>query len=120
MTVTNPAQEPSSASNGVYTSPLGRAGLYLMLYAAAIRLRYTHPELPRSFRIPGGNAGMWAVAGTGFAAVAFALVLSFVPPAQLPVGSPGMYVGLVAAGLVVFTGAPVLLGRLAKPSWRTQ
>ncbi|MFE4638698.1 amino acid permease [Streptomyces sp. NPDC056773] len=94
--------------------------MYLMLYAAAIRLRYTHPELPRSFRIPGGNAGMWAVAGTGFAAVAFALVLSFVPPDQLPIGSPGMYVGLVAAGLVVFTGAPVLLGRLAKPSWRTQ
>ncbi|MFI6943720.1 APC family permease [Streptomyces sp. NPDC050418] len=92
--------------------------MYLMLYATAIRLRYTAPHLPRSFRIPGGKPGMWAVAGTGFVAVAFALVLSFVPPAQLPIGSPAMYVALVAAGLLVFTGAPVLIGKLAKPSWR--
>ncbi|MFE0106722.1 amino acid permease [Streptomyces sp. NPDC059009] len=91
--------------------------MYLMLYAAVIRLRYTQPHLPRSFRIPGGKPGIWLVAGTGFAAVAFALLLSFVPPAQLPVGSPAMYIGLVAAGLLVFTGAPVFISALAKPSW---
>ncbi|MGP3690196.1 amino acid permease [Streptomyces sp. IBSNAI002] len=89
--------------------------MYLLLYAAAIRLRHTRPDLPRSFTIPGGKKGMWAVAGTGFTAVAFALVLSFVPPAQLPIGSPALYVGLVAAGLIVFTGAPILISRRRRP-----
>jgi amino acid transporter len=46
--------------------------MYLLLYAAAIRLRVTPPELPRPFRIPGGNPGMWGVAGVGFAAATFA------------------------------------------------
>ncbi|MFC3981696.1 APC family permease [Streptosporangium jomthongense] len=92
--------------------------VYMIMYASAIRLRYTRPDLPRSFRIPGGMAGMWAVAGIGFLAVAFAFVLSFVPPAQLPVGSPGLYVALVAAGAIVFTGAPLVIERFKRPSWK--
>jgi putative glutamate/gamma-aminobutyrate antiporter len=92
--------------------------MYMLMFAAAIRLRYTHPDLPRNFRIPGGTAGMWAVAGTGFAAVAFALVLAFVPPSQLPIGNPASYIAIVAAGTVLFTGLPLLIHRLRRPSWR--
>jgi amino acid transporter len=92
--------------------------MYLFMYAAAIRLRYTQPDLPRAFRIPGGNAGMWLVAGIGFLAVAFALLVSFFPPSQLPVGNPTIYVGLVAAGLVVFVGSALLLYRYRKASWQ--
>lgn len=92
--------------------------VYMIMYASAIRLRYTQPGLPRAFKIPGGTAGMWGVAGVGFLAVAFAFVLSFVPPAQLPVGSPALYVALVAAGAIVFTGAPLLVERFKKPSWK--
>jgi amino acid transporter len=92
--------------------------MYMLMFAAAIRLRYTHPDLPRNFRIPGGPAGMWAVAGTGFAAVAFALVLAFVPPSQLPIGNPASYVAIVAAGTILFTGLPLLIHRLRRPSWR--
>lgn len=91
--------------------------VYLLMYAAAIRLRYTQPDLERSFKIPGGNAGMWLVAGIGFAAVAFALVLAFVPPAQLPIGNPATYVVLVAGGAIIFTAAPIVLERFAKDSW---
>ncbi|GHE46174.1 hypothetical protein GCM10017673_55270 [Streptosporangium violaceochromogenes] len=92
--------------------------VYMIMYASAIRLRYSRPDLPRTFRVPGGRMGMWGVAGVGFLAVAFAFVLSFVPPAQLPVGSPALYVGLVAAGAIVFTGAPLVIQRFRKPSWR--
>lgn len=91
--------------------------VYLLIYAAAIRLRYTQPHLERSFKIPGGNAGMWLVAGIGFAAVAFAFVLAFVPPDQLPVGNPTLYVALVAGGAIIFTAAPIVLERFAKDSW---
>jgi amino acid transporter len=91
--------------------------MYMLLFAAAIRLRYSQPDLPRGFRIPGGRAGVWAVAGTGLLAVAFSLVLAFVPPTQLPIGSPAGYVALVALGTIVFTGAPLVLHRLRRPGW---
>jgi amino acid transporter len=91
--------------------------VYLLMYAAAIRLRYTQPDLERSFKIPGGNFGMWLVAGLGFAAVAFAFVLAFVPPDQLPIGNPAMYVALVAGGAIIFTAAPIVLEWFRKDSW---
>jgi amino acid transporter len=92
--------------------------MYMLMYAAAIRLRYTQPTLPRSFKVPGGKAGMWIVAGVGFAAVAFSLLVSFFPPTQLPVGNPALYVTLVAAGLVVFIGAALIIYAVRKPTWR--
>lgn len=91
--------------------------MYMFMYAAAIRLRYTQPGLHRAFRIPGGKVGIWIVAGVGFLAVAFALLVSFFPPTQLPVGNPVIYVVLVAAGLVVFISAALLIYRFRKPSW---
>ena len=83
--------------------------MYMLMYAAGIRLRYTQPELPRSFIVPGGKAGMWAIAGIGFLAVLFAFIVSFFPPSQLPVGSPMEYVGLVIGGTVLFTVLPFLI-----------
>ncbi|MBO9702612.1 MAG: amino acid permease [Sporocytophaga sp.] len=83
--------------------------MYMLMYAAAIRLKYTHPNLPRSYKVPGGNTGMLIVAGVGFLAVLFAFVLAFVPPSQLPIGSPASYVGMVIGGTAFFTGLPFLI-----------
>jgi putative glutamate/gamma-aminobutyrate antiporter len=92
--------------------------MYMMMYAAAIRLRYSQPDLKRSYRVPGGIVGMWCIAGVGFAGVAFSFLVGFFPPTQLPVGSPALYVCLVVAGTVVFTGLPLLIGMLKQKSWR--
>ncbi|MBN2740873.1 MAG: amino acid permease, partial [Rhodobacteraceae bacterium] len=92
--------------------------MYLMMYAAAIRLRYSQPEVDRHFRVPGGKLGMWLIAGFGFVAVAFALVVSFFPPSQVPVGSPGLYTGLVIGGLIVFGAAPFLIHARKRPEWK--
>lgn len=90
--------------------------MYMFMYAAGIKLRYSQPDLARSFIVPGGIAGMWAIAGIGFLAVLFAFIVSFFPPSQLPVGSPLEYVGLVLGGTILFTGLPFLitLGKKAK------
>jgi hypothetical protein len=37
----------------------------------------------------------------------------------MTIGSPTLYVGLVMAGTVVFTGLPLLIGILKQSSWRT-
>ena len=92
--------------------------MYMLMYAAAIRLRYSQPSLARGYRVPGGTLGMWIIAGVGFAGVVFAFVVGFFPPSELPVGSPTLYVSLVAGGTVVFTGVPLLISALKQASWR--
>lgn len=92
--------------------------MYMLMFAAAIKLRVSQPDLPRPFRIPGGKTlGMWIIAGIGFLGVAFAFVVGFFPPTNLPVGNPTLYVSLVAAGLIIFTGMPLLIQAFKKPSW---
>ncbi len=83
--------------------------MYMMMYAAGIRLRYTQPDLERRYRVPGGKAGMWIIAGVGFLAVFFAFIVTFFPPSQLPVGSPAMYTWLVVIGTVVFVSVPFII-----------
>ena len=92
--------------------------MYILMYAAAIKLRRTRPDLPRAYKVPGGLGGMWFVAGTGLVGVCFSLVVGFFPPTNLPVGNPALYVGLVAAGMVVFVGLPLVINACKKPGWR--
>ena len=93
--------------------------MHMLRYAAAIRLRYSRPDLKRSYRVPGGTGGMWCIAGVGFLGVAFSFLVGFFPLTQLPVGSPALYLGLVLGGTVGFTGLPLLIGMLKQKSWRT-
>jgi putative glutamate/gamma-aminobutyrate antiporter len=92
--------------------------MYIFLYAAAVRLRYSQPGVVRSYRIPGGNAGMWAVAGIGTAAVVFAAVVGFFPPSLLAVGTPAFYVGFLAGGTIFFVAAPLLIYAFRRPGWK--
>ncbi|ACS81596.1 amino acid permease [Maridesulfovibrio salexigens] len=92
--------------------------MYIMMYAAAIKLRYTRPDLPRTYKVPGGLVGLCAVAGIGLLGVCFALIVGFFPPTNLKVGNPALYVALVAAGMVVFIGLPLLINALKKPEWK--
>jgi putative glutamate/gamma-aminobutyrate antiporter len=92
--------------------------MYIMMYAAAIKLRYSQPDLPRSYKVPGGLYGMWLVAGIGLLGVCFSLVVGFFPPTNLPVGNPLLYVGLVSAGMIVFIGLPLWINKIKKPEWK--
>jgi amino acid transporter len=53
---------------------------YLYLFAALVRLRRQAPAADEGIRIPGGAAGLWLIAATGFGATAIALALTLVPP----------------------------------------
>ncbi|MFI5409503.1 putative glutamine/gamma-aminobutyrate antiporter GadC [Kaistia sp. UC242_56] len=91
---------------------------YLSMFAAAIRLRYSQPDRPRPYKLPGGNAGMWIVGGVGFLAALTAFVFSFIPPDQISVGSPELYVGLLVILAVLFLVIPSLIYAVRKPSWK--
>ncbi|MEQ4618874.1 MAG: amino acid permease [Corticimicrobacter sp.] len=92
--------------------------MYMLMYAAGIKLRYTQPDLKRAYKVPGGNLGMWLIAGIGLLGVIFAFVVSFVPPNQLPIGNPTLYVALVAGGFIIFCGLPLVIHACKKPSWK--
>ncbi|MFE2043797.1 putative glutamine/gamma-aminobutyrate antiporter GadC [Streptomyces sp. NPDC059477] len=93
--------------------------MYLIMFAAAIHLRYSQPYRPRPYRIPGrGNIGMWIIAGAGFIGALIAFVLSFVPPDQISIGSPALYVGLLMGLAIVFIALPLWIYAIRKPHWR--
>jgi glutamate:GABA antiporter len=57
--------------------------MYILMFAAAIKLRHTQPEVIRTYKIPGGNIGLWLIAGCGLLVSSYALILSFIPPGKL-------------------------------------
>lgn len=91
---------------------------YIMMYTAAIRLRYTQPDMVRPFRIPGGNFGMWFVGVVGLLGVLVSGGLSFIPPKQISTGSPTTYVGLLVIGTVIFVAIPFIIFAFRKPYWK--
>jgi glutamate:GABA antiporter len=91
--------------------------VYMLLFLSALRLRYTQPHVVRAYKIPGGMFGMWCVTLIGLSAVVYAFVIAFFPPAQLHVGTPKLYVGLVVSGLLIFTLFPLVIHACKRPEW---
>jgi putative glutamate/gamma-aminobutyrate antiporter len=92
--------------------------MYLLMFAAGIYLRFSQPNRPRPYKIPGGDIGMWIVGGLGFLGSLLALVLSFIPPGQIKVGSPTLYVGILIGLSVFFIAIPFVIYAVRKPHWR--
>lgn len=92
--------------------------VYLIMFASAIYLRYRQPDRPRPYRVPGGLVGMWIIGGAGFVASALALASSLVPPSQIGIGSPTLYLGLLIGLTVLIITTPLLLYARRKPHWR--
>ena len=91
--------------------------MYLLMFAAAIALRYKMKNAQRPFRIGKGNALMWIVAGVGFLGSLLAFVLSFVPPAQIEVGSNAAWYSVLVIGCIVCVVAPFIIYANRKPEW---
>ena len=84
--------------------------MYILMYAAAIKLRIKFPTLERPYKAP----VLYLLATVGILAAIFALVLSFVPPAQLPVGNPITYITIVAIGTIGFFTIPLIIANRKK------
>jgi len=94
--------------------------MYLLLFATGIKLRYKFPNVKRTYKVPGGNFGMWIVGGLGFLAMLFVITISFFPPANLKIGSPTFYVIFMAAGLIIFATLPIIIYAKRKESWKSE
>lgn len=92
--------------------------LYMMMYAlmfiAAIRLRYKHPTVNRSYKVPGGNFGMWLVAGAGTIMSLVAIWIGFLPPPGIDVGDPTRYELILLIGFVLLSLPPYVFHLIQK------
>ncbi|MCI5053155.1 MAG: amino acid permease [Simkaniaceae bacterium] len=97
------------------------AQLYLVMYAlmfiAAIRLRYKKPDVPRAYRVPGGNVGMWIVSGIGLLASVFFFLLAFVPVEQAAIDNVLFYEAFLIIGIAIFCYLPFLILKFKRSSW---
>lgn len=96
-----------------------QSGLVTVLrFTAAIRLRYSQPDRPRPFRLgKKGNGLMWLVASVGCLSSLIAYAFSFIPPDQIKVGSPLMYVLILVGLVLVFYAVPNIIHHFREPSW---
>ena len=83
--------------------------VYVFMFAAAIRLRYSQKDKPRAYKIPGGNKVMWLVSGMGLTTCLLAILLGFLPPSQIHIKNIYFYEGFLWSGMLFFVAIPWLL-----------
>jgi putative glutamate/gamma-aminobutyrate antiporter len=87
--------------------------MYLLMFAAAWRLRRLRPDASRGYRVP----ALGLVCGVGFVACLAAFIMAFIPPAGHSAVAPGAYPWLVALVVVVLGIPPLLFYRFRRPGW---
>jgi amino acid transporter len=91
--------------------------MYIMMFISAVKLRYSKPKTPRPYRVPYGTKGIWFFSGLGIVSSLFAIMIGFIPPAQLQTGSLLFYEGFLILGLFVMCGIPLIIYQFRQPTW---
>jgi amino acid transporter len=90
--------------------------VYVLVFASVIKLRYSQPDTPRPFKIPGGMAGVWLVGGLGACGTTFAFIVGLMPPSYF--STSGLtYVSAVLFGTFVLAVPPLVFLKFKNPSW---
>lgn len=114
-------QMPSISSSYWILSALSAQSyliMYILMFISALKLRYSHPNVHRSYRVPFGKIGMWIVVLFGIVSSLFAFTIGFIPPEHLQTGSLLFYELFLIIGLLIMCGIPLLIYRFKKPSWK--
>jgi Amino acid transporters len=91
--------------------------VYILVFASVIKLRYSQPDKPRPFTIPGGKAGVWIVGGLGLFGTTLAFVVGLMPPSFF--ASNGLaYVLSVLLGTFLLAVPPLVFLKCKKASWK--
>lgn len=88
--------------------------VYTTLFAAAIKLHHHKKEVRRTFKIPGGAIGIWTVSLSGILITLFALVVGFIPPANIPMHSKLTYELSLIGGMLILILIPFILYKVTK------
>lgn len=100
----------------VFTAQLALV-VYILMFTAAIYLRYSQRQKQRAYKIPGGNIGMWLVAGVGTLTCIAGIIVGFLPPDDIDVGNVFVYEASLLIGIIVLCAPPFIFYSLRKPAW---
>ena len=92
--------------------------MYMLMFAAAIVLRYKMKDAERPFRLGKGNGLMWLLGAMGFGGSLLAFVLSFIPPGQINTGNTTVWYSVLIIGCIVMVVIPFIIYAMRKPSWK--
>jgi amino acid transporter len=91
--------------------------VYLLIFASLIKLRYSKPDAPRPFKIPGGIPGIWLIGGMGAFGVIFAFIVGLMPTGAFTAKETLFYVIGVLLGTFLLAVPPLIFLKLKKPGW---
>lgn len=83
--------------------------MYLMLFAAGIRLRFKKITRQKGFMVPGGKLGMIITGTAGFIGCLVTIAVGFIPPQRVGVGNHVRYELLLLAGLLIMSVPAILV-----------
>jgi len=90
--------------------------MYIIMFIAGIRLRYTHPDTERPYKVPGGNLGMWIIGGIGLVTSACCLLIGLIPAGGKMLSASRYEIMLFACSGTLIA-LPFIIYRLRKPGW---
>jgi glutamate:GABA antiporter len=91
--------------------------VYVLVFASVIKLRYSKPDAPRPFRIPGGIPGIWIIGGMGAFGVIFAFIVGLMPTGEFTSSQTVAYVTGILIGTFLLAVPPLIFLKLKKPGW---
>jgi len=91
--------------------------VYLLVFASLIKLRYSRPDAPRPFKVPGGMPGIWLIGGMGAFGVIFAFIVGLMPTGAFTAKETLFYVIGVLLGTFLLAVPPLIFLKLKKQSW---
>lgn len=92
--------------------------MYFLMFIAALRLRYSKPNVERKYRVSKGNGGIWVVSMVGSVAVLFAVFMGFLPPKELLFTNVFVLELFMIGAYVFFFIIPFIIYALRRPEWR--
>lgn len=88
--------------------------MYVLVFAAAIRLRYTQKEVTNAFQIPGGKPVMWLIAGISMIVCIIGIILGYFPPASLKIHNLFHYETFLIVANIIYIIIPFIIYRIIK------
>lgn len=92
--------------------------MYILLFLSALKLRRSHPSLPRPYRVPGGRVGLSILAGLGLLSSLGGIFIGFIPPPTFNLLNPTLYILSMLGALILSYLMPYIIQLFKKKSWK--
>lgn len=83
--------------------------MYILMFLAAIKLRKTYKKSEHTFTIGKSHLSTYIVASIGITGCLIAIIVGFIPPESMEIGSNKYYELLLISGLVILSSPPFII-----------